>query len=151
MVGCLLVVHYWAHLQSVHGFRCNDNIAPNAKCQRVLVLALCLVGDNWGISTTVNGYGSGWFCVPKTDARNDGISYCNCFVAFELKVMKFPGDSWHMARHGHWDDIRDWQAHHRHHRGHQGNNSSSKGKCGLLPQHCGGHRIVRRCNHFNVA
>jgi len=30
-------------LQSVHGFRCCDNIAPNAKCQRVLVLALCLV------------------------------------------------------------------------------------------------------------
>ena len=29
----------WADLQSVHGFRCYDNIAPNAKCQRVLVLA----------------------------------------------------------------------------------------------------------------
>jgi len=41
--GCPLVVHYWADLQSVHGFRCYDNIAPNAKCQRVLVLALCLV------------------------------------------------------------------------------------------------------------
>ena len=36
-------MHYWADLQSVHGFRCYDNIAPNAKCQRVLVLALCLV------------------------------------------------------------------------------------------------------------
>ena len=41
--GCPLVVHYWADLQSLHGFRCYDNIAPNAKCQRVLVLALCLV------------------------------------------------------------------------------------------------------------
>ena len=42
--GCPPVVHYWAHLQSVHDrFRCYDNIAPNAKCQRVLVLALCLV------------------------------------------------------------------------------------------------------------
>jgi len=40
---CPLVVHYWADLQSVHGVRCYDNIAPNAKCQRVLVLALCLV------------------------------------------------------------------------------------------------------------
>jgi len=40
--GCPLVVHHWADLQSVHGFRCYDNIAPNAKCQRVLVLALCL-------------------------------------------------------------------------------------------------------------
>jgi len=27
----------------VHGFHCYDNIAPNAKCQRVLVLALCPV------------------------------------------------------------------------------------------------------------
>ena len=26
-----LVVHYWADLQSVHGLRCYDNIAPNAK------------------------------------------------------------------------------------------------------------------------
>jgi len=38
--GCPLVVHYWADLQSVHGFRCYDHIAPNAKCQQVLVL-LC--------------------------------------------------------------------------------------------------------------
>jgi len=41
--GCLLVVHYWADLQSVHGFRCCENMSPNAKCQRVLVLALSLV------------------------------------------------------------------------------------------------------------
>jgi len=27
----------------VHGFRCHDNIVPNAKCQRVLVLALFLL------------------------------------------------------------------------------------------------------------
>ena len=41
--GFRLVVQYWADLQSVHGFCYYDNIAPNAKCQRVLVLALCLV------------------------------------------------------------------------------------------------------------
>jgi len=41
--GYPLVVHYWADLQSVHGFRCCDKIAPNAKCQQVLVLTLCLV------------------------------------------------------------------------------------------------------------
>ena len=40
--GCPLVVDYWADLQSVHGFRCYDNIAMNAKYQRVLVLALYL-------------------------------------------------------------------------------------------------------------
>ena len=43
MVGCPLRVQYWADLQSVHGFRCYDSIAPNAKCQRVLILAPCLV------------------------------------------------------------------------------------------------------------
>ena len=34
--GCPLVVHCWADFQSVHGFCCYDNIAPNVKCQRVL-------------------------------------------------------------------------------------------------------------------
>jgi len=59
--GCLLVVHYWADLQSVHGFRCYDNIqvckhialytenAYSAEREMsastyVLVLALCLLG-----------------------------------------------------------------------------------------------------------
>ena len=41
--GYPLVVQYWADLQSVHGFCCYGNIMPNVKCQRVLVLALCLV------------------------------------------------------------------------------------------------------------
>jgi len=41
--GCPLVVHYLTDLHSVRGFRCYDNITPNAKCQRVLMLALCLV------------------------------------------------------------------------------------------------------------
>jgi len=27
-----VVVHYWADLQSVHGFRCYDNTTQNAKC-----------------------------------------------------------------------------------------------------------------------
>jgi len=39
---CPIVVHYWADLQLVHGFHCYDSIVPNAKCQRVLVLTLCL-------------------------------------------------------------------------------------------------------------
>jgi len=33
-------------LQSVDEFRCYDNMAANAKCQRVLVLALCLVTNS---------------------------------------------------------------------------------------------------------
>ena len=36
MIGCPLVVHYWADLQSVHGFRWYDNIALNANA------SLCL-------------------------------------------------------------------------------------------------------------
>ena len=36
-------MYYCADLQSVHTLCCYDNIAPNAKCQRVLVLAPCLV------------------------------------------------------------------------------------------------------------
>jgi len=53
--GCPLAVHC-ADLQLVYGFRCYNNVAQrvltidahdstaaNAKCQRVLVLALCLV------------------------------------------------------------------------------------------------------------
>jgi len=55
--GCPLGVHYWADLQSVLGFRCYDNIAPNAKCQRVLVLALCLV--TLYCTQSVNGWTSG--------------------------------------------------------------------------------------------
>ena len=44
MVGAPpIVVHYWADLQSVHGFRCYDNMATNAKCERVPLLPLCLV------------------------------------------------------------------------------------------------------------
>jgi len=41
--GCPLVVHYWVDLQSVRGFHCYDNMVPKAKCQWVLVLALCLI------------------------------------------------------------------------------------------------------------
>ena len=35
---CPVVVHYLAGLQSVHGFRCYDNVAANAKCQRALAI-----------------------------------------------------------------------------------------------------------------
>jgi len=41
--GYPLVVHCLADLQFAYEFCCCDNIEPNAKCQQVLVLALCLV------------------------------------------------------------------------------------------------------------
>jgi len=34
--GCPLVVYCWADLQSVHGFRCYNNIAANAKFSECL-------------------------------------------------------------------------------------------------------------------
>jgi len=57
--GCSVVVYHWADLQSVHGFHCCVNIAPNAKFQRVLVLALCLVvsrGAHPAISCLISGH-----------------------------------------------------------------------------------------------
>jgi len=36
--GCALLGGF--AMQSVYGFRCYDNILPNAKCERVLVLAI---------------------------------------------------------------------------------------------------------------
>ena len=41
--ACHLAVHCWVDLQSVHVLCCSDNIMPNVKCRRVLVLVLCLV------------------------------------------------------------------------------------------------------------
>jgi len=35
---CLLVVHYWADLPSVHGFHCYDNIARSANVSKCLYL-----------------------------------------------------------------------------------------------------------------
>jgi len=44
MVGeCPLLMHHWADLQSLYGFRCYDSHSANAKCQRVLVLVVCLI------------------------------------------------------------------------------------------------------------
>jgi len=43
-MGCPLVVHYWAVLQSVNGLRCYGNITRTRNVSEyMLVLALCLV------------------------------------------------------------------------------------------------------------
>jgi len=46
MVGCPLIVHYWADLQSVHGFRRYDKIAPNAKYQLYTWLMLLYCNES---------------------------------------------------------------------------------------------------------
>ena len=49
MVGVPLVVHCWAYLQSVYGFRCYENIARTRNVSECSVLALCLVSyvNDW--------------------------------------------------------------------------------------------------------
>jgi len=43
-MGCPLVVHYWADLQSVHELRCYGNITRTRNVSEyMLVLAVCLV------------------------------------------------------------------------------------------------------------
>ena len=44
--GCPLVVHYWADLQSVHGFRCYDNIARTRNVSECLY-SLCACLFHW--------------------------------------------------------------------------------------------------------
>jgi len=39
--GCTLVVHYWADLQSVHGFHCYDNIAMNVRLSLHCIAVSC--------------------------------------------------------------------------------------------------------------
>ena len=48
--GCLLVVHYWADLQSVHGFRCCDNIAQTQNVSESCTRSICLVVYIFGYS-----------------------------------------------------------------------------------------------------
>ena len=69
--GCPLVVHYWADLQSVHGFRYYDNIAPKATYQRVLVLSASACTrsmSGYALATFVGGV-RGWThgCVWAAD------------------------------------------------------------------------------------
>ena len=73
--GCPLVVHYWADLQLVHGFSCYDNIAPNAKCQRVLVLYACI--DN-GI----------YYTIPSTNMKHIALQ---CGKIATLSHVGLPG------------------------------------------------------------
>jgi len=41
--GCVLVVYYWADLQSVHGLRCYDNTARKRNVSECLYSLVCLV------------------------------------------------------------------------------------------------------------
>ena len=75
---CSLVVHYWADLQSVHRFRCYDNVAPNAKCQRVLVLAVYLVVKRVAVQC-INFNRSSFVCLRTALSPCRASDYsCDC-------------------------------------------------------------------------
>jgi len=64
--GCPVIVHYWADLQSVHGFRCYDNIAPNAKCS--LFIAVYMRGiDTVVLGATFTVRGAMFLCAKAAN------------------------------------------------------------------------------------
>jgi len=72
--GCPLVVHYWADLQSLHGFRCYENIARTQNVSECLyslyvwlisrrlrftrmIAAVCTAGFHWWRSGNITRFG----------------------------------------------------------------------------------------------
>ena len=53
----------------MHGFRCYVNIAPNAKCQQVLVLAVCLV------VLVIVSHAGNCCCINFTKCASDNIIF----------------------------------------------------------------------------
>jgi len=54
LAQCPVVVHYWAHLQSVHGFRCYDNI--HCSTEREMFASVCTRSMPGVISVQINEY-----------------------------------------------------------------------------------------------
>ena len=73
-------------LQSVHGLHCCDSIAPNAKCQRVLVLAICLVYRR--------------ACMPLPSQQTDrGTRAILCTAECNRRLITEPFDDWDTGCH----------------------------------------------------
>ena len=90
--GCRLVVHYWADLQSVHGFRCYDNIAMNSKCEQVLI---CLV---WNLVVVEDVKYTGRSAVPAWDHETalDECWLIHCTaVRRHLTYIYYHMSAWH--------------------------------------------------------
>ena len=79
-------MQYWADLQSMHGLRCYDNMRTNAKCQRVLVLALCLVYRRARMSLPSQ----------QTDRRTGAIL---CTVQSSRRLIAETFDDWDSGCH----------------------------------------------------
>jgi len=101
--GCCLVVHYWADLQSVHRFRCCDNIARTRNVSECLYSLLCLVSLAFHFG---NAHGSGPrggqehpSCSPagfQQPRSCDWISFCPSWEQF------YPANSWIYVRYWCW-------------------------------------------------
>jgi len=108
--GCPLVMHYWVNLQSVHWFHRYDNIAPNTKCQRVLILAVCLIVKIWDVLIRMNVLAIAklflnlimivvfgqpfvkWFALCYRSVVCPVCLWCSCTVA-----KRFDGSRWNLA------------------------------------------------------
>ena len=73
--GCPLVVHYWADLQLLHGFRYYDNITQTRHVIECSVLALCLVSALIILSYFFN-FSQLWWAYTSL-ATLQSVSYCN--------------------------------------------------------------------------
>jgi len=84
---CPVVVHCWARLQSLRGFRCYVNIAPNAKCQRVLVIALTLLVltfQRFNACITQRLHACKYYILLES-----GVCIIRCIIIFMLVCIPF--------------------------------------------------------------
>jgi len=96
--GCSPVVHYWADFQSVHGFRCYDNIhacnlalyTANAySAEREMSASACIRSHGWFFIIASDGSKT---VMPNTHAPETGA-----------RNRRFPG-FWNVC---HWHKCRD--------------------------------------------
>jgi len=69
--GCPLVVHYWADLQSVHGFRCYDNSAERKMSASACTRSVpgCYYYNTEKIAENVHWWNGHTFCTAVNRSR----------------------------------------------------------------------------------
>ena len=100
MVGVLLVVHYWADLQSAHGLRCCDNIARtriNVNVSECLYSLICLVTNllpSLTVKNIVNRSACGEF--PVKSIVEPFMTNCSQCQFLRNHIAYRPRGQWHM-------------------------------------------------------
>jgi len=109
---CHLVMHYWADLQSVHGFRCYDNIALNAKCQWVLAVALCVVDKVLRLACDNEGSHSfAWHVYPHIMESHPAFTpQLQCIAGLWLLLISHPTESRRLSWTEWLSEIQRWFA-----------------------------------------